>query len=81
MVLQLTTIRSKNIIHSFENGFSKTGQNHGKSKLLDCEALAIFNSKCKRKELAKKYNISEAVIKSIRSGRSWSRITNKYSLK
>lgn len=75
------TTRRGNIIHAFKIGLSKTGENHGKSKLLDWQALAIFNSKDKRKELAIKYNISESVIKSIRAGRSWSRVTNKYLLK
>lgn len=71
------TTRSGNIVHSFNEGLSKTGENHGKSKLSNAEALEIFNSKEPRKKIAEKFNISEATVKSIRSGRAWSRITNK----
>lgn len=76
LMLEWSTRRG-NIIHAFETGLSKTGENHGKSKLTNSEALEIYNQPNeKRKILSKKYNISEATIKKIRNGTSWNYITS-----
>lgn len=78
------TTQQWNIIHAFRTGLSKTGENHGKSKLTNTQALEIYNQpKEKRKILSERYKISESTIKKIRNGTSWNYVTlhlNKFAI-
>lgn len=62
-----------NMVHAFENNLisKAVGQNNGKSKLTDKQAVEIFNSKLSHSQLRLKYNVSKRTISDIRSGHSW----------
>ena len=70
---------SENILHAYRTGLEKKvlGQRHHASKMTD-EQVRKFkwewsnDRKMTRKEYAKYYGVSEATIKDIISGRSWS---------
>jgi hypothetical protein len=66
-----------NILHAFQLGLSKKGEDHGLSKLTNDQVFDIFTSKEKRPELIKKYGVSTETIKSIKLGKTWSHLTNK----
>jgi hypothetical protein len=68
----------ENFEHAIENGLFRddvSGEDHHRTKLTNKQALeirnAIINTAFKRKMLAKKYGVSESVIKDIRYGRSF----------
>lgn len=70
--------QKQNIIHAFEFGLSKIGEEHGKSKLTNKQVLEIFNWKGKRAEMSNKYNICSGTVRQIKEGKTWSEITGKY---
>ncbi len=70
---------SENQIHANENGLRKSpkGEACYLAKITDKDALEIFNSNLKVKELAKLYNLNINTIYTIKLGKSWSSITGK----
>lgn len=69
--------QKQNIIHAFAIGVSKINEDHGKAKLTNDQVLDIFQSKEKRKDLSKKYNVALVTIKNIKLGKIWSKVTGK----
>ena len=70
--------QQNNIKHAIDTGlFNPNGENNGKSKLTDKEALSIYNSDSSTQELSIKYKVSKTTIKDIRAGRKWTSVTKK----
>lgn len=69
------TTQSGNIIHAFESGLSKIGEDHGKSKLTNVQAVEIAKSKEKLRVLSQKFKVSINNVKQIRYGKTWGKIT------
>lgn len=57
------------------NGTAPYGENHGNATLTNEQVLAIFNSKERLFEIAKKYKTSIQVVYQIKKGINWSRVT------
>ena len=53
------------------------GENHGNSKLKSQDVLEIIESKETIFVLAEKFNVSFQTISKVRTGDTWSHITNK----
>ncbi len=61
---------------------SRPGQNKGikniKAKLSEAAVAAIFlNTEKTKKELARKYRVTQSTINHIKAGRTWSWLTSK----
>lgn len=65
--------------HAKDTGLNKgcRGENIWKSKLKNEQVLDIFNSNKSGVSLSKKYNVVNATISAIKTGKRWSHITNK----
>ncbi len=73
----------ENVQHAIKNGLwpCRKGISNGKNKLKESDVLDISKSTERSYLLAKKYNISRAVVSSIKKGRSWTHITGlKYNI-
>lgn len=70
---------SENIKHAFDFGLNKKrfGQNANFYKLSNKSVMNIFNSNRPYKELAIKYKVCRVTISDIKTGRTWSHLTNK----
>lgn len=68
---------SENTKHAFENNFIPiiTGENTIISKLKNEEVVEIFLSNKSHRSLAKEYNVTKNTITSIKSRRTWKKIT------
>lgn len=70
--------RGEYLSYAYKTGkCCKKGEKSINHKLKENQVLDIFNSPKKRVELAKEYNISINTINSIKTGHTWSYLTNK----
>ncbi len=68
----------ENSQHAYDEGLhDATGENNGKSKLTNIQAVEIFNSEKSVPELVKLYGVSESTVRSIKIGESWAKVTGK----
>lgn len=68
--------RSENVKHSYTTGLnSSVGSKNSQCKLTEKEAIEIYNSKARTKDLSIQYNITQSTICDIRKGRSWTHVT------
>lgn len=65
-----------NHIHAWSTGLHESvkGSEVGTHKLVESQALEIFESTAPRRELARRYNISKSVIASIKQNKAWRHI-------
>jgi hypothetical protein len=75
--------KSENIQHAVMMGLwnPTKGSTNGMSKLLNEQVLDIFNSKESTKYLADKFKVTATTINLIKSGKTWSHITDKEYLR
>lgn len=68
---------SENIIHGFKNGFiyRTSGEDSKVSKLNNEKVIKIYISKKSHRELAKEYRVTKSCITSIKSKKTWKKIT------
>jgi hypothetical protein len=66
---------AENAKHAYKNGLATNkGHNNPFSKLKENQIIEIRKDKRLLREIAKDYNVSMAVISSIRNGKAWSHI-------
>ncbi len=70
--------RSENLVHAIKSGLRKCkfGERHLNAKLTNAEVFEICNSDLNTYDLANKYNIDHTTVSNIKSGFSWSKVTN-----
>lgn len=68
---------SENTIHGFKNGFiyRLSGENSKNSKLNNKKVIEIYISKKSHRELAKQFGVTKSSITSIKSKKTWKKIT------
>jgi len=67
----------ENIIHAYKTGLiNKKGEKSGRATITNEDAIAVYNSKEKTAVLSKRYGLQPQQVNKIRSGHSWSDITN-----
>lgn len=73
----------ENNIHANKMGLSRYayGENNGHAALTNKEVLSIFNSCKSNKELSNQYNVSVNNIRSIKIGKTYSKVTGKKYIK
>lgn len=62
---------SDNQIHAFNTGLQKT-------KITDKIALAIYRDTRVQSVIAQEYNVDQALVSRIKSGKRWNRVTNHF---
>lgn len=68
--------KSENIKHSYATGLNScVGAKNSQCKLTEKEAVEIYNSNARTKDLSIQYNITQSTICDIRKGRSWTHAT------
>lgn len=83
--LEWCTIAENNI-HAFKTGLAPINENHHEAKLTNNQVREICMELEKPKQygtisnLAKKYNISDSVIRSIAQGKLWQNISKDYNI-
>jgi|TARA_R110000851_G_scaffold326179_1_gene494617 hypothetical protein len=70
--------QTENSNHSFENGLSKSGEDHPLSKLSkqDVESIRLLwnDGNLFQKDIAKRYNTSQSIVSRIVNGKIWKHI-------
>jgi hypothetical protein len=76
--LEWVTIQ-ENAIHAIKIGLtpSQKGINNPGSLLNESQVLEVFNSTLNQKLIGKLYNIEQATISNIKTGKTWSHLTGK----
>jgi hypothetical protein len=67
--------KTDDVRHAFRNKLIGSGEDSYEATITNDIALSIFNDKCKHREAANKYNVSYAMVISIRGGYSWCSVT------
>lgn len=63
--------RMTNLIHSYEHGKKRCGENHGGHKLTWDDVHEIRKKELSQKELAKKFGVARSTISAIQSFKLW----------
>ena len=68
--------RSENIMHAYNVGLIKIGENHNSAKLKEVQVISIKLDNRSHSKIAHDYNVSRKLISKIKSGKIWKHLNN-----